>query len=171
VILATAPGALLGAWALDVIPQQLALALLSALTIAVGLKAWFGRDTAPADESAPASAPGLPIGALTGFASALTGTGGPLVLVPILVWRRTPMRDAILLGQAVQLPIALTASLGNLYLGGVDLVAGTTIGLLLIPSALLGHRFAAYLPLVALVRLVGTLLIAAGISFAFKAAS
>jgi uncharacterized membrane protein YfcA len=160
-----------GAWALDAIPQRLALAVLAALTIVVGSRAWLPRGTERPEREAPASAPGLPIGALTGFASALTGTGGPLVLVPILAWRGTPMREAILLGQAVQLPIAVTASLGNLYLGGVDLAAGTTIGLLLVPAAFLGHRLAGFLPLAALVRLVGTLLIAAGISFALKAAT
>lgn len=170
-ILATAPGALAGAWALAVIPGQLALGLLAALTIAVGLKSLAGRRAGRTDESTRGSAPGAGVGALTGFASALTGTGGPMVLVPILVWQRAPMRDAILLGQVVQLPIALTASAGNLYLGGVDVVAGAAIGLMLVPGAFLGHRLAGHLPLTALTKLVGITLIAAGTSFAVKAAS
>ena len=94
-----------------------------------------------------------------------------MVMMPILLWQGTPMRYAILLGQAVQLPIALTASAGNLYLGGVDVVAGTAIGLMLVPGAFLGHRLAGVLPLNALTRLVGITLIAAGVSFAFKAAA
>jgi uncharacterized membrane protein YfcA len=170
-VLATAPGALLGAWALAMIPGQLALVLLAALTIAVGTKALTGRSAGGPDQSEPASVPGIPTGGVTGFASALTGTGGPMVLVPIMVWQGAPMRHAILLGQAVQLPIALTATAGNLYLGGVDVAAGAAIGLMLVPGAFVGHRLAASLPLGALTRLVGITLIAAGVSFALKAAT
>ncbi len=169
-ILATAPGALLGAWALAVIPGQLALVLLAALTIAVGTRSLLGRGGGRPEQENPPSVPGIPVGGLTGFASALTGTGGPMVLVPIMVWQGAPMRQAILLGQAVQLPIALTATAGNLYLGGVDVAAGAAIGLMLVPGAFLGHRLAGFLPLVVLTRLVGITLIAAGVSFAVKAA-
>jgi uncharacterized membrane protein YfcA len=170
-ILATAPGALLGAWALSVIPGQIALVLLAGLTIAVGARSLLGRSAARPDRGEPASASGSAVGGLTGFASALTGTGGPMVLVPILVWQGAPMRQAILLGQAVQLPIALTASAGNLYLGGVDVAAGAAIGLMLVPGAFVGHRLAGILPLAVLTRLVGITLVAAGISFAVKAAT
>ena len=105
-VAATLPGALLGSWALSVIPARIALALLALLTLGVGIRVLMARprsrDPAPAR-----SAPGLPIGLLAGFASALTGTGGPMVLTPMLLWRGVPMLAAILLGQAVQLPIAL----------------------------------------------------------------
>lgn len=170
-ILATAPGALVGAWALAIIPGKLALVLLAALTIAVGTRSLLGRSAGRPDQQDPASVPGMPLGGLTGFASALTGTGGPMVLVPIMVWQGTPVRDAILLGQAVQLPIALTATAGNLYLGGVDVAAGTAIGLMLVPGAFLGQRLAGFLPLMVLTRLVGITLVAAGVSFALKAAT
>ncbi len=170
-IFATVPGALLGAWALAIIPVRLALALLAVLTIAVGTRALLRRESRHAHQAASASVPGFTVGGVTGFASALTGTGGPMVLVPILVWQGSAMRDAILLGQAVQLPIAAMASAGNFYLGGVDIAAGAAIGLMLVPGAFLGHRLAGILPLVTLTRLVGVTLIAAGLSFAIKAAS
>ena len=169
-IIATAPGALLGAWALAVIPGRLALALLATLTIAVGIKALLQNSARNEHHARSAPVPGIPIGGLTGFASALTGTGGPMVLVPVLLYRGLPMREAILLGQAVQLPIAALATAGNLYLGGVDVAAGAAIGLMLVPGAFLGHRLAGVLPLAALTRLVGLTLIAAGLSLAIKAA-
>ena len=171
VVLTTVPGALAGTWALAIIPAPLALALLAVLTIGVGVRSLTGRESAVAHVAKAPLRPGVPVGAVTGFASALTGTGGPMVMMPILLWQGTPLREAVLLGQAVQLPIALTASAGNLYVGGVDVVAGVAIGLLLIPGALLGHRLATYLPLTVLTRLVGVTLIAAGVSFACKAAS
>ena len=65
--------------------------------------------------------------------------------------------------------IAITATAGNLYLGGFDVGAGIAIGLMLVPGAFLGRRVAQALPLPALGRIVGVTLIAAGISFAIKA--
>jgi uncharacterized membrane protein YfcA len=170
-IFATAPGALLGAWALALIPVRLALGLLAVLTIAVGTRALLRRKGSQARQASAGPAPGFAVGGVTGFASALTGTGGPMVLVPIMVWQGAAMRDAILLGQAVQLPIAAMATAGNFYLGGVDVVAGAAIGLMLVPGAFLGHRLAGILPLVTLTRLVGVTLIAAGLSFIVKAAA
>ena len=111
----------------------------------------------------------MPLGFMTGLASALTGTGGPMVLTPLLLWQGVPMMAAILLGQLVQLPIAITASAGNLLLGEVDVRIGTTVGLLLLPGALLGRRLALALPLAALSRVVGVTLVAASASFAARA--
>lgn len=168
---AVVPGALAGAWALSIVPAKFALWLLAALTIGIGAKAVLGRTTEPGGAvTANAFRPGVMTGVFTGFASALTGTGGPMVMVPLLLWMGTPMRAAILLGQAIQLPIALSASAGNLYLGGVDIIVGTAIGLVLVPGSFLGYYLSSRLPLPALSRLVGLALVAAGISFALKAA-
>ena len=52
-----------------------------------------------------------------------------------------------------------------------DVLGLAAIGLMLVPGAFLGHRLAKVLPLNALTRLVGITLIAAGVSFAFKAAA
>ena len=49
---ATLPGALLGAWALSVIPGRIALALLALLTIVVGLRVLFVR---PRNQEPPAA--------------------------------------------------------------------------------------------------------------------
>lgn len=170
-IVTTAPGALLGAWALAVIPGRFAMALLAILTIAVGIRALLRNSASHEHHARPARVPGVAVGGLTGFASALTGTGGPMVLVPILLWTGTALREAILLGQAVQLPIAAMATAGNLLVGGVDVRAGAAIGLMLVPGAFLGNRLAGVLPLATLTRVVGLTLIAAGTSFAIKAAS
>jgi hypothetical protein len=39
----------------------------------------------------------LAVGAFVGFGSALTGTGGPILLIPILLLMRTPVRMAVAL--------------------------------------------------------------------------
>ena len=74
----------------------------------------------------------LVIGAITGFGSALTGTGGPVVLVPILVWCEMPILAAVGLSQAIQMPIALLATSAIIFtaisISGWDLLlaAGLT---------------------------------------------
>jgi hypothetical protein len=168
-VVATVPGALAGAWALSVIPARLAVALLALLTGWVGLRVLFAREVAVGASSGKRPVRSMPLGFMTGLASALTGTGGPMVLTPLLLWQGVPMMAAILLGQLVQLPIAITASAGNLLLGEVDVRIGTTVGLLLLPGALLGRRLALALPLAALSRVVGVTLVAASASFAARA--
>jgi uncharacterized membrane protein YfcA len=168
-VIATVPGALAGAWALSMIPSRLALALLALLTGWVGLRVLFARKVAARASAGMRPARSLPLGFATGFASALTGTGGPMVLTPLLLWQGVPMLAAILLGQLVQLPIAIMASAGNLLLAEVDVRTAIAIGLLLLPGALFGRRVARALPLAALSRVVGVTLVAAAASFAARA--
>ena len=95
------------------------------------------------DRSAPLSPQALVlIGALTGFGSALSGTGGPLVLVPILVWLKLPILTAVGLSQAVQLPIATLATAGNFISGSVDITVGSVVAAALMVGAAVGARAA-----------------------------
>lgn len=82
------------------------------------------------------------VGAITGFFSAMSGTGGPLVLVPLTVWLGFPALTAVGLSQAAQLPIATLATLGNLAYGSVDWVVGGLLAISLMFGAMLGARFA-----------------------------
>jgi hypothetical protein len=102
-------------------------------------------------------------GAVTGFASALTGTGGPLVLVPILLWLGSPVLTAIGLSQAIQLPVSLAATAGNLYHGNLDLRLGGLLAVGMPLGIWLGSKLARALPRETLQRTVSLLLIAAGV--------
>lgn len=165
VIAATVPGALIGAYALWAIPAGLAAALLAIFLVATGVRMLAGGSgQATAQDARGGAADGL-TGLLTGFFSALTGTGGPMVMVPLLVWRGTPLLAAIALGQVVQLPVSLVATLTNYGAGNVDLALASAIAVPLVPGVLAGRRMAQVLPLAALARLVALLLIGAGIWF------
>ena len=59
-----------------------------------------------------------------------------MVLVPVLLWRGVPILPAIALGQIVQLPIAVTATAGNLAMGTVDLRTAALIGAMMVPGLL-----------------------------------
>jgi len=87
----------------------------------------------------------------------------------MLLWRGVPLLSAILLGQVVQLPIAATATLGHALGGGVDWVAGASLGLLLVPGVFVGRRLAEAMPLAAMTKIVGLVLIASAAGLLAKA--
>jgi uncharacterized membrane protein YfcA len=50
------------------------------------------------------------IGAGVGYVSALTGTGGPVSLMPVLLALKVDVLSAVGLGQAIQVPIGALAT-------------------------------------------------------------
>jgi uncharacterized membrane protein YfcA len=166
-VLATLPGAFLGGLAIAAIPERIALAVLALFLIATGAWALL-RDRLGA-RSEPAGHPDWPTGMAGGFASALTGTGGPAVLTPILMWRGVPLLAAIALGQIVQLPIAAAATVGNLLAGPFDVGIAALVAAGLTPGVVLGRWTAKRLPVLLLARIVAALLIATGVLLVVRA--
>jgi uncharacterized membrane protein YfcA len=82
------------------------------------------------------------IGLVTGFGSSVTGTGGPLVLIPILSWMQVPILTAVGLSQVIQIPIALLATTGNLMFGRIEWLIGIGIATLLVLGVVVGARIA-----------------------------
>lgn len=165
-VIATLPGAFLGGLAIAVIPERSALLILAVLLVVTGVW-WLLRDRFP-----PRTAEGTaswPTGAGAGFASALTGTGGPAVLMPVLMWRGTPLLAAIALGQIVQLPIALAATAGNLATGPVNFALAAMVAAGLAPGVVVGRWGARRVPVLLLGRIVAILLAATGLMLAARA--
>src|SRR5690606_1962393 len=82
----TMPTAFAGALLASVVAPAVIEAAVGILAATSGLHALLGRQRAdPEQGSVPSSTVLLAAGAFTGFSSSLTGTGGPLVLIPILV--------------------------------------------------------------------------------------
>ena len=163
------PAALAGALIGERAPAHVLEFLIGLLTVGSGLQSLLASQPGTMTADRPLSPPHLAgIGAFTGFASALTGTGGPLVLVPILLWWKLPVLTAIGLAQAIQLPIALLATAGNAATGGIDpalcanLAAGVALG------TWAGARIAHAVPRAALKRLVSGVLIVAGALILYK---
>jgi len=171
-VIATLPGAFLGAIVLGYAPKRLSLAVLAALLVATGVRVLAQRvPRAPGDVTRATSLRAdCAVGAFGGFVSALTGTGGPMVLVPMELWRGVPLLAAVAIGQVAQLPIAAMATLGNSLSGGVDVAAASAIGVALVPGVFAGRRLASALPLAWLTRALAVLLIALGAWFALEAA-
>lgn len=157
----TLPGALLGGLAIAAIPARLALLVLALFLIFTG--GWTLLRNRLRSQPQAEDPPGWPTGLIAGFASALTGTGGPAVLMPILIWRGVPLLAAIALGQIVQLPIALAATAGNLLSSPVDLSTAMLVAAGLTPGVVVGRWAAKRLPLGLLTTTVAMLLVATGV--------
>jgi len=98
-----------GALIANKIPQMpLRLGFMAFLTL-VALYAWFRRERANTDadalESGSIILPGLFIGVLGGFTSGLTGLGGAVVIIPLLIyWFRMTQHQAQMTSLLVLLP-------------------------------------------------------------------
>ena len=80
------PAAFAGAWAVSIFDGRLLAACLGVLTLLSGINSLRPRLRAETDRATLSH--GIlffVVGAATGFLSSLTGTGGPLLLVPILL--------------------------------------------------------------------------------------
>ncbi|MBM3479153.1 MAG: hypothetical protein FJX69_08040 [Alphaproteobacteria bacterium] len=108
------------------------------------------------------------LGLFVGIVSALTGTGGPVTLMPILAWRGVDPRRAVPLCQMITPPIAILASLG--YAVAIDpdwrlvglLALSSTAGLAL--STLLVPRVATG----AFVRIIGGMMAVSALLIVFR---
>lgn len=160
-------GAVVGAWLVRWLPVRV---LLGGVTALVLLAGWRGLRAAPEPAASgitlrPAALAAL--GLVVGAASALTGTGGPVLLLPALMLLRQPLLFAVVAAQAVQLPVALSASAVHALAGRLDVTLAGLCGVLLLAGSLAGQRAARRLPVHRLQRGVAVLLLATGAWFAW----
>jgi uncharacterized membrane protein YfcA len=157
------PGAFLGAALVAAAPGKLLELLIAALAIFAGLNALTGRLDASHTRESLGKATLASIGALTGLGSALTGTGGPVILVPILVWLRLPVLMAVGLSQIIQVPIGALATIGNFTYGRINFPLGLGIAVILMIGVAIGANVAHTISSQFLKRIVAIVLICLGI--------
>lgn len=162
------PGAYLGAATVSVMPARWLEGIIAALVLFSGIYALTRQVPQGTGRAGPGAVGLATVGAVTGFGSALSGTGGPLVLIPILVWMKLPLLTAVGLSQVIQLPIAALATVGNFQHGEVDVGASLAIAALLVLGVVAGARMAHRLPAGLLKRIVAGVLIAVGIAMAIR---
>lgn len=93
--LGATPTAFAGAWAVSVVNPRLLEACLGLLTFLSGLNALRSQNATEAPEHTVSNTSLLMVGAVTGFLSSISGTGGPLVLVPIAISMSVPVLAAV----------------------------------------------------------------------------
>jgi uncharacterized membrane protein YfcA len=161
--LAAAPAAFAGAWAVKNADARLLEILIGGLTTISGINSLRREQRVEAANDLVATPLLLLIGAGTGFTSSMSGTGGPLVLVPILMALNLPVLTVIGLSQAIQLPIAIVGTFGNYLYGELDWYLGCLLALALMIGSWQGARLAHIAPRDLLRRVVSIVLIVIGV--------
>lgn len=168
VCLGALPGAYLGSFLLPHVSPLVLETVIGALILVAGMDALRGRQIEIRGDNQHAGAEYLLIGFVTGVGSALSGTGGPLLLIPILIWRKVSVLTAIGLAQAIMIPISVTATLGNFLHGEIDFKLGILLGVVLGVGSLLGAKSAHLLPVGLLKKVVAGLLVVVGIMILYR---
>ena len=155
------PAAFAGAWAVSAFNQPLLEVCLGLLTFLSGLNSLRTQKVTGVDTKV-SNGTLLAVGGVTGFLSSLTGTGGPLVLVPIMISMSVPVLTAVGLSQAIQLPVAVAATLGNVLYGKLDLTLGGVLAVGLTVGSWFGAKLAHVVPRTLLRRIVSVVLLMIG---------
>ncbi len=152
------PGALVGGLILPWVPVRLLLWAIVVILLASAIRV-FSRGGATSRAGGTLSSLGFAIsGLVVGLVSALTGTGGPITLMPILGWRGVELRRAVMLCQSITFPITVFASVGYVWSLRLDwrlmglLAFASTIGIVV------GLAVAKRMPVAQVARVIGALM-------------
>jgi uncharacterized protein len=135
---ALVPGALIGSLVTPFIPAS-ALAIIIAICIVLA-GFWCLRGDA-SDQTARkgvGAAALVSLGVGAGVASVISGTGGPLILVPMLLAVGIELRRTLAVSQVAQLPVASTATLTNGLTGSLDFTAAALMSVAVVAGMLAG---------------------------------
>jgi uncharacterized membrane protein YfcA len=102
------------------------------------------------------------VGAASGFGSGLSGAGGPVFSVPLMLILRYVPLTAVATSQALQIVAATSGSIENLRHGFIDWHAAAVITVFELAGVVVGVRLAHIASALALRRLAGVLCIASG---------
>jgi uncharacterized protein len=161
------PGAFAGARTNAVLPPVLVLVVLATLTLAVGVHALLPR-TAAGERSLGAGWL-VAVGAFVGFGSALTGTGGPVLLVPVLLALGVGPLAAVAVSQAAQVPVVVSGSAGYVSAGLADLWLGSLLGVVAAAGVVVGAMVATRIRAERLRTVVALACVAAGALLSVRA--
>jgi len=156
------PGAVVGARTNALVPTVVLAVLIAGLLIFSGVNTLRNRATKSSSADPLNILQMVIIGLILGFGSSITGTGGPVILVPILLWIGVPAILAIGTSQAVQVPIAIAATTGYLLYGNIDVSLGITLGVSQAVGAILGAMISHRTPASRLRTMVAVSLVVVG---------
>jgi uncharacterized membrane protein YfcA len=162
-VVAAIPAALLGSLMVQRVSPALLKCLIGVLAAGSGLQAIFCNGVVSSGSGTPLTPRWLAtVGGFTSFFSTVSGTGGPLILVPILMWQQQPLLGAIGLSQVIQLPISIVATLTNLAMDAIDPYLGGALAIGLAVGCWFGAAAAHHLPAKTLKFIVSGLLVLVG---------
>jgi len=157
------PATLLGAKVNTILSGKALTIILALLIVFSGYNALSQHSNASATLQNPKKAILILIGVGVGFGSSLTGTGGPVLLVPTLLLLQFMPLSAVGVSQAIQLPIAIFATIGFVLFSQIDFSLGIILGIIQSIGVILGGKIAHKLPHEKLRVAVASALIGVGI--------
>lgn len=163
-VAAAIPTALLGSLMVQKVNPLVLKCLIGGLVAVSGLQAIFSNGVPAESASGTTLSPRwlATVGGFTSFFSTISGTGGPLILVPILMWQQQPLLGAIGLSQVIQLPISIVATAANLAMETIDPYLGIGLSIGLAVGCWFGAAVAHRLPTKTLKLIVSCLLVLIG---------
>jgi uncharacterized membrane protein YfcA len=164
-VLGALPAALVGAFVSTRLGSTWVGLPLALLTLTAGLNS-LRQPGAASRTLSPRHTLFLGIG--VGFGSALTGTGGPVLLLPLLTLLRVAPRGAVGASQVIQLPLALLAGLGFWLFGTLHLGLALGLGVVQGVGAAAGASLAHALPVRTLQKALAVILLATGSALLVK---
>jgi uncharacterized membrane protein YfcA len=140
VVKALTPGIAIGAWFGADLAHFLSSNLLSMIfgtfLLINGVRMALNPKTKP-HRKLPGKLPLGVTGGVLGAASTLMGIGGGTLTVPYMIWHNVPIKNAIALGSACGLPIAIFGALGFVIIGiQADNLPAYNVGYINIPAFL-----------------------------------
>lgn len=158
-------GAVLGAWLGGWVPAPWMRAWVGILALTSGLYGlWRAQGAATlASDTWPSAPMQVLMGTLVGVGSAMSGTGGPVMLLPLLMLWRCELARSVQLALVIQLPIALAATATHSAAGRLDLGTGLLVAVVLLASAELGRRLSRHWPARVLQTVTAVLLLGTGL--------
>ena len=157
------PAAVLGAKVNTLLSGTALTVILATLIVFAGFNALSKRYYDAHTTRTPNKAAMILIGLGVGFGSSLTGTGGPVLLMPVLLLLGSMPLAAVGISQAIQLPIAVFATSGFMLFGQIDYVLGFTLGIVQGVGVILGAIIAHTLPQEKLRKVIAVTLIGVGL--------
>ncbi len=109
------------------------------------------------------------IGAVVGFGSTLSGTGGPVLLIPVMLLGGAGVKLAVSSSQPIQVPIAIFGAASFFAYGSLDWQLALSLGAAQGVGTVVGARISDRLPGEMLLRLVTWALVVSAAVFAVKA--
>ena len=159
------PATLAGSFLLSYFTEEILTLLIAGLTLLSGGREFLVKNKLPSvDIFSICDKKLIWFACITGLLSALSGTGGPLVLIPLLLWFSAPVTATVALAQAIQLPISIFATIGNSVNGILDLRIAIPIAFGIAIGTFLGSHWIKKVPVNYVKKAIAALLVIVGVA-------
>ena len=163
-IIGAAPGAYLGSITLLALSSFILEIIVATLVIVSGIRALrrvpSGTGVSGLDKVANSVL--VVVGFFVGYGSSVSGTGGPLLLIPTLLLLEFPVLAAVGLSMAIQIPISPFATIGHILHGSVDWLLAVPIGIGVATGVTIGAIVAHKITALTMLRSVAVVLLISG---------